>query len=65
MLYDLPDGIFKTLIDLWNMFQGTFSKMFEFFGETAFGSDGSVLVVLFESGLGVVLTYWIVKFFIP
>ena len=61
----IPDGLFKTLLTLWNAVRSTFVTVYDWMGRTGFGGDGTVLTVLVGSGLFVILGYWIVKFINP
>ena len=61
----MPDGIFKTLLQLWDLVKSTYVTVFEWMGKTAFNSDFSVLSIIVGAGLFFVLGYWIFKFFIP
>lgn len=58
---DLPGGIFKSLLVLWETFFNTYVGIFSWMGETAFGDHGTVLSVLVGTGITAILGIIIVK----
>ena len=61
----LPDGLFKTLLRLWDILRSTYITVYEWMGNTAFNGDFSVLNSIFGIGIFVVLAYILVKWFMP
>lgn len=61
----LPSGLFRTLLELWSVFQKTYVTVFDWFGRTAMGGDGTLIEVMFGFGLFAVIILMIVKFLNP